>query len=324
MYLTKTPFRISFFGGGTDLPEFYKNYGGCVVSSTIDKYIYLAINKQFERKGYNLKYKINELPKTINSIKHPIIKEVFKKYKIHDVVLSSIADLPSNSGMGSSSAFTVGLLKLCAAYGEGLDLKKRVVSEDACEIEITKLKEPIGKQDQYASGYGGFNKIHFSKEGKVEIEPINLKSNFFKLENNLLLFHLGGLRKASSVLKDQIKQIKTKNSSVQNSIKLKEIAKDFDQKKLIKNIDLFGELLNENWEFKKSISKNISSPYIDEFYKTALSSGAIGGKLLGAGGGGFFLIYAKQKDQKKIIKKLNKFNLVNFSFENKGVQLFKI
>ncbi len=324
MFLTKTPFRISFFGGGTDLPEFYKNYGGCVVSSTIDKYIYLTINKQFQKKGFNLKYKINEFPKTINSIKHPIIREVFKKYHIKDVVLSSIADLPSNSGMGSSSTFTVGLLKLCAAYSEGLDLEKRVVSAMACEIEIINLKEPIGKQDQYASGFGGFNKIHFNNDGEVEIEPINLKSNILRLEKNLLLFYLGGLRKASSVLKDQNKQIRNKKISVQNSLNLKKIAEDFDEKKLLKNIDLFGELLNENWKFKKTISKKISSPYIDEFYKEALSSGAIGGKILGAGGGGFFLIYARQKDHKKIIKKLKNFNLINFSFENKGVQLFKI
>ena len=318
MFVSKTPFRISFFGGGTDLPSFYEQNGGCVVSSSIDKHIYLSINKQFRTKGFNLKYSTNEFAKKIESIQHPIIKEVFKKFRINNVVLSSIADLPSNSGMGSSSSFTVGLVNLCSLFTDSTILDKEQLSEEACKIEIDLLKEPIGKQDQYAASFGGFNRFHFNNDGSVDVENLNLGHSSVKLEKNLMLFHLGGSRRASSILKDQNEKIKTDNFAIENSIYLRNIAKDFCLKKLKKNIDYFGELLNENWLFKKKISNRISSEFIDQFYEDAISSGAIGGKLLGAGGAGFFLLYVREKDQMKVKEKLSEFYLENFKFENHG------
>ena len=318
MFVSKTPFRISFFGGGTDLPSFYQQNGGCVVSSSIDKHIYLSINKQFRTKGFNLKYSTNEFAKKIESIQHPIIKEVFKKFRVNNVVLSSIADLPSNSGMGSSSSFTVGLVNLCSLFADSTVLNKEQLSEEACKIEIDLLKEPIGKQDQYAASFGGFNRFHFNNDGSVDVENLNLGPSSVKLEKNLMLFHLGGSRRASSILKDQNKKIKTDNNAIENSTYLRNIAKDFCLKKLKKNIDYFGELLNENWLFKKKISNRISSEFIDQFYEDAISSGAIGGKLLGAGGAGFFLLYVREKDQMKVKTKLSEFYLENFKFENHG------
>ena len=324
MLITKTPFRISFFGGGTDLPSFYESNGGCVVSSSINKYIYLSMNKQFRTSGLNLKYSINEFAKTTESIKHPIIREIFIKYEISDVVLSSIADLPSNSGMGSSSSFTVGLINLCSSFSESKNLDKKQLSEEACKLEIDVLKEPIGKQDQYAASYGGLNRYHFNEDGTVDVEDLNLEKDYEQIEKNLMLFHLGGSRKASSILKDQNKNLKTEKNAIDNSIYLKNLAKDFNPEKIKKNTDYLGELLNENWNFKKKISNKISSELIDQFYEDAISAGAIGGKLLGAGGAGFFLLYAREKDQKKVKEKLSKFYLEDFKLEKYGSILQKL
>ena len=324
MLVTKTPFRISFFGGGTDLPSFYESNGGCVVSSSINKYIYLSINRQFRTPGLNLKYSTNEFAKTTESIKHPIIREIFIKYKISDVVLSSIADLPSNSGMGSSSSFTVGLIKLCASFSKSINLDKKQLSEEACKLEIDVLKEPIGKQDQYAASYGGLNRYHFNKDGSVDVEDLNLEKDYEHIEKNLMLFHLGGSRKASSILTDQNKNLKTEMNAINNSIYLKKLAEDFNPEKLKKNTDYLGELLNENWNFKKNISKKISSETIDQFYEDARSAGAIGGKLLGAGGAGFFLLYVREKDQRKVREQLSNFYLEDFKLEKYGSILQKL
>ena len=324
MLITKTPFRISFFGGGTDLPSFYEQNGGCVVSSSINKYIYLSINKQFRTSGFNLKYSTNEFAETNESIKHPIIREIFYKYKISDVVLSSIADLPSNSGMGSSSTFTVGLINLCSSFAEDINLDKKQLSEEACRLEIDVLKEPIGKQDQYAASYGGLNRYHFNQDGSVDVEDLNLETIYPSLENNLMLFHLGGSRKASSILEDQNKNLKKDNKAIENSIFLKKLAKDFSPERLKKNIDYFGELLNENWLFKKKISNKISTGIIDQFYEDAMSAGAIGGKLLGAGGAGFFLLYVREKNQLKVKEKLSKFYQEDFKFEKYGSVIQKL
>ncbi len=318
MFITKTPFRISFFGGGTDLPSFYEQNGGCVVSSSINKYIYLSINRQFRTSGFNLKYSTNEFAETTESIKHPIIREIFNKYNIDNVVLSSIADLPSNSGMGSSSSFTVGLINLCSTFAKGINLDKKQLSEEACKLEIDVLNEPIGKQDQYAASYGGLNRYHFNEDGSVDIEDLNLEKDYKDIERNLMLFHLGGSRKASSILVDQNKKIKTEKNAMENSIYLKKLAKDFNPERLKKNTDYLGELLNENWHFKKKISNKISSELIDQFYEDATSAGAIGGKLLGAGGAGFFLLYVREKDQIKVKEKLSKFYLEDFKLETYG------
>ncbi len=324
MLVTKTPFRVSFFGGGTDLPSFYESNGGCVVSSSINKYIYLSINRQFRTLGLNLKYSTNEFAKTTESIKHPIIREIFIKYKISDVVLSSIADLPSNSGMGSSSSFTVGLINLCSSFSKSINLDKKQLSEEACKLEIDVLKEPIGKQDQYAASYGGLNRYHFNKDGSVDVEDLNLEKDYEHIEKNLMLFHLGGSRKASSILTDQNKNLKTEKNAIDNSIYLKKLAEDFNPEKLKKNTDYLGELLNENWNFKKNMSNKISSETIDQFYEDARSAGAIGGKLLGAGGAGFFLLYVREKDQRKVREQLSNFYLEDFKLEKYGSILQKL
>ncbi len=324
MIVTKTPFRISFLGGGSDLPSFFQNHGGCVVTSSLDKFIYLSINNHFEEKGFNLKYSKNELATSINEIKHPIIKKVFSIYKINDVVLSSIADLPANTGMGSSSAFTVGLINLCNYFSKKKLLSKSSLAEAACNVEIKSLKEPIGKQDQYASSFGGFNKIIFNKDNSVEVIPMKMRGCLNELNENLLLFYLGGKRKASSVLKEQNEKIKKNLTAIDSTKKIMKLAEEFKETEIKKNLDLFGELLDTNWILKRSITNKISNPFIDEFYETAKKNGAIGGKLLGAGSGGFFLVYARKKDHSKLKRKLGKYKFIKFSFGSNGSKLIKI
>ena len=226
--------------------------------------------------------------------------------------------------MGSSSSFTVGLINLCSSFSKSINLDKKQLSEEACKLEIDVLKEPIGKQDQYAASYGGLNRYHFNKDGSVDVEDLNLEKDYEHIEKNLMLFHLGGSRKASSILTDQNKNLKTEKNAIDNSIYLKKLAEDFNPEKLKKNTDYLGELLNENWNFKKNMSNKISSETIDQFYEDARSAGAIGGKLLGAGGAGFFLLYVREKDQRKVREQLSNFYLEDFKLEKYGSILQKL
>jgi D-glycero-alpha-D-manno-heptose-7-phosphate kinase len=316
MIISRTPFRISFAGGGTDLKEFYQHEPGAVVSTTIDKYVYLSMHPLFNKKGYFLKYSENEICENLNEIKHPIIREVFAEYDICGVDFNSSSDVPSGTGLGSSSSFTVGLINLCSSY-KNTFVKKEDIAREACWVEINRLKSPIGKQDQYASAVGGLNYIQFNPDESVVVEKIRLsEGKIRKLEDSLILFYLGDTRKASSVLEEQ--QERTK-SNIEILRKMANLALELKYELKNDYIDNFGKILHEGWMYKKELSSNIANPTIDYWYDKALKNGAIGGKVLGAGGTGFLLLYAPGK--REILRLLIKLYELPFKFENSGTTI---
>jgi D-glycero-alpha-D-manno-heptose-7-phosphate kinase len=320
MVISKTPFRISFVGGGSDLPSYYLNHGGAVLSTSIDKYIYLSMHGYFMDNKYFLKYSKNELVDDINQINHPIIREVFRYFDINGVDFNSSADLPSGTGMGSSSSFTSGLINLCSTF-KGQYMSREEIAKLACKIEIDILKEPIGKQDQYACAVGGVNFIEFHKDGSVNVEKIHL-SDEKKLEmsNNLLLFYLGNSRSASSVLSEQKQNIED-GKKIENLGKMVKLAYDLKSEILKGEIDALGDILHKGWTLKKELASGISSQIIDYYYKLAIDSGAIGGKLLGAGGGGFLLFYVKPENQIAVKNALKDLRFTEFNLDNSGTKI---
>lgn len=322
MIISRAPVRISMGGGGTDLPSYYEKHGGFLLAASINKYVHIMLNKRFEE-SIRLSYSKTEIVNNINEIEHNIFKASLKYAGIHkQVEIVSIADVPSNCGLGTSSAFTVALLSTLFSYKrEYLSLEK--LAEAACHIEIKLLKEPIGKQDQYAAAYGGFNAYTFHKEGNVTIEPVNIdEGSFMELQNNIFLFYLNKKRSAGDILKDQNKKTKENNNDIVKRLhKIKEIG--IQTKKILEKnkINEFGELLNEHWLIKKGLSKKISDPFIDEVYEAAMKNGALGGKVIGAGGGGFLLFYCPY-EKTKFLSALKKFGLIPtwFAFEREGVK----
>jgi len=313
MIITKAPFRISFAGGGSDLKSFYERNGyGAVVSTTINKYMYIMLHPYFHDK-IRIKYSKLEDVEEIESIKHPIVKACLKLVKIQKgIEIASIADVPAGTGIGSSSAFTVSLLHALYTSKNKFNSKERLAKE-ACKIEIEILKEPIGKQDQYATSYGGFNYIQFNADGTVFVEPLVFKPEAKrKLQKRLLMFYVGNTRKARTILTKQKKNMKKEEKYVMVQ-KMVSLAEDMRNYLNRGNLQRFGESLHQGWILKKGLSNNISNPAIDENYNKALKAGAIGGKVLGAGGGGFLLFYCEPKYQNAVRNTLNlrelKFNL---------------
>lgn len=321
MIITRTPFRVSFAGGGSDLANYYEKYGGAVLSTTIDKYIYLSAHPYFFENEYLLKYSKTELVSSVEEIEHPIIKEVFELYGISGISLSSDADIPAGTGLGSSSAFTSGLIHLCNIWN-GTHLEKEQIAEQACHVEINLLKEPIGKQDQYACACGGLNYIEFEKNGQVRLERIRLpQDKYEQLQKKLLLFYTGKTHKAGDILKEQKKNTTDDALKVANLHKMVQLAKDLKEELLHNRIDAMGEILNENWKLKKSLAGSISNSFIDEYYEKAMRAGAVGGKLLGAGGGGFLLFYVDEGQQEKVREALSDLREMPFSFDNDGTSV---
>jgi D-glycero-alpha-D-manno-heptose-7-phosphate kinase len=319
MIISRTPLRISFTGGGSDLKEYYRNYGGCVISTSINKYVYLSMHPYFYPDEYLLKYSETESVKNIESIKHRIIKEVFRRYDIRGVDFNSNADIPSGgTGLGSSSAFTSSLITLCAAY-KGLYVTNRQAAEIACDIEINSLGEPIGKQDQYACAIGGLNYLSFNPDDTVSIEKICLNNDTLnKLQNRLIMFFTGTTRSAKSILDIQRSNIltsKTKNETMHKMVELTKILKTELQSG---NIDNFGKILDANWQLKKEMAPDISNARIDAIYNLAIQHRAEGGKILGAGGGGFLLFYVKEENKDRLISAMNAYRQFDFKFENIG------
>ena len=322
MIISKTPFRISFFGGGTDYPEWFNKEGGQVLSTTFDKYCYVTsrfLPPFFEYK-YKISYSIIENVKNIFQIKHPVIKAAVKELKLDKGLEIHVnSDLPARSGLGSSSAFTVGVLN--SLYS----LKNKIISKNFLAIEAIKierdiLKENVGFQDQIATAYGGFNIINFKKNKNFTVEPIKIsieRKNM--LNNHLMLFFTGFARTASVIAKDQIKNIKNNREQLLKMRSMVVEAKNILLSK--KNICEFGDMLNIAWNLKKSLSSQISNDQIDEIYNIALKAGAIGGKLMGAGGGGFMLLFAEPSKQEKVRNSLKKFIHVPFKFETNGSQI---
>jgi D-glycero-alpha-D-manno-heptose-7-phosphate kinase len=321
MIISKTPFRISFAGGGTDLNEFYKINPGAVISTTIDKYMYLTINKRFDD-TIRVSYSKTEIVDNVNKIKHPIAREALKLTGIlKGVEIVSMADIPAGTGLGSSSSFTVGLLNILHAY-KGQHKSAEELAREACKIEIDILKEPIGKQDQYAVAYGGLNHIQFNNDETVFVDKVICSRQTKDLLNsNLLLFYTGIARRSNSILSDQRKNTKKNLEYLKAMCGLSFEIKDA----LIHNDDLkFAGLLHKGWLFKKKLSGDISNVKIDYYYKKALETGALGGKLLGAGGGGFLLVYCEKKYQKELRAALGSLKETKFMLEPQGTKIIYV
>lgn len=326
MIISRTPYRISLVGGGTDLPEFFENDkgGGSVISFPIDKYIHICINNLFEANGYFLKYSEIERIGSINQIKHKIIYSVFKKYNIKNVDFNSIGDFPSGTGMGSSSVFTVGLLNAVKKYNKMQDCSQEELAKEACEIEVDILNEPIGFQDQYGSALGGIKKISFKKNRTISIDKIEIKNDEKKkLNENTMLFYIGNERSASKILKNQ-GQNTLKEDDTKNSLrKMKSLADELAVE-ISNNVDSVGEYLHQNWLLKRNLTKGITSNYIDEIYQTGIDNGALGGKLLGAGAGGFLLFYCPVKYQYSLKKSFSKLKFIDFKIDELGATIAEI
>ncbi len=326
MIITRSPLRISLGGGGTDLPSYYNNNDGFVLSAAINKYVYVSIMKPFI-KGIFLKYSKTEIVNTFDEIEHPIIRESLRMLNFEtQIEITTLADIPSGTGLGSSGSFTTALLK--ALYSKNKrNLTKQELAELACYIEIDRLGEPIGKQDQYISSVGGLSafKFHKTKDGKNNVTFNSLKvsnETMLNLENNLLLFFTGFSRSASNILMDQNKRSLENDKDMINNL---HFVKDlgFKCKEAIEsgNIELFGKLMNEHWVHKKKRSNGMSNSKIDEWYKLAIKNGAVGGKIVGAGGGGFLMFLA---DNVSLLRRtMSKAGLqeVTFRFDFEGTKL---
>lgn len=291
MIISRTPLRISFCGGGSDLPSFYREHGGAVLSMSIARYIYLSMHAYFESAGYLLKYSKTETVGNVSEIEHPIIRQVFSDFGIRGVDFNSSADVPGGTGLGSSSAFTVGLINLCHAY-LGRYKSRFELAEAACVVELEKLKEPIGKQDQFGCALGGLNFIEFHPDESVTCEAVPLSHQLrTQMENNLTMFYLGGTRSASAVLKAQAANVASSKLATDNLKSMVKQAYDL-RRDICTDVDVLGPYLHEGWMRKKTLASGISNPQIDAVYDRALAAGATGGKLLGAGASGFLLLYA--------------------------------
>jgi D-glycero-alpha-D-manno-heptose-7-phosphate kinase len=321
MIITRTPFRISFVGGGSDMETFYSRHQGAVLSTSINKYMYISSHKFFFKDQVRVKYSKTETVERVDDLKHPILREALKKAGLKGgIEISSIADIPAGTGMGSSSSFTVGLLHNLYA------IKRQYVSaeelaEGACEIEIDILREPIGKQDQYAAAVGGLNIFYFNPDGSVRIEPLYIKNEVYeKLQENLVMFYTGSQRNASDILTEQ-----KKNASQEDKFNVLKsmvgLVRELRDSLYNERINDFGKLLHENWILKQKLASNISNKGIEEIYNTGLKSGAEGGKLLGAGGGGFFLFYCEKHKQQKLKDSLKHLYNFEFKFDQDGSKL---
>jgi len=318
MIVTKTPLRISFFGGGSDIPQFYEQNEGLCVSTTIDSYIYLAVN-DCVAKHLKVVYSELELEKSVDEIKHDRVREILKHYNINsNIEICSFSDVPTKgTGLGSSSTFTVGLINAIYNIKIGKPIPKNILAELACYIEINKCDQPIGKQDQYAASYGGLNAYYFNKN-KVEITPVDITfACAMDLNRRLMIFDTGIRRMASSVLTEQLENLKT-NINVDDTKKIVECAKQAI-KFLEKNkLDDFGALLDQSWQIKKKLSSNVSNDQINTMYEDAMNAGALGGKILGAGGGGYLMLYVPEKKQYNVASALKNYEKFNINFDHKG------
>jgi D-glycero-alpha-D-manno-heptose-7-phosphate kinase len=321
MIITRTPFRISFVGGGSDIESFYARYPGAVLSTSINKYMYISSHRFFFSGQVRVKYSETETVSDINDLRHPLLREAMRKTGVtKGIEISSIADIPAGTGMGSSSSFTVGLLHCLYAIKRKYVTHEQLARE-ACEIEIDILGEPIGKQDQYAAAFGGLNIIHFNIDGSVSVEPLYIKNEIYReLQENLLMFYIGNQRRASDILKEQKKNLShdTNFNILKSMVSLVSDMRDALHKE---NLSNFGQILHENWILKQKLASQISNKEIEDIYQTGLSAGATGGKLLGAGGGGFMLFYCDKVKQQHLIEHLKPLDNFDFSFDREGSKL---
>lgn len=322
MVISRTPFRVSFFGGGTDYPAWYRRNGGTVLATTINKYCYLSVRSLPPFFGY--KYRISwskiENCKSLNRIIHPAAREIIRFMKIpQGLEIHHDGDLPARSGLGSSSAFTVGLLHALYALRGSMPSKHKLARE-SIYLEQKVLEETVGSQDQVLASYGGFNLITFHKDGQISLKPMTISSKRIEeLQNHLMLFYTGIARTASDIAKSYVDNIERRKKQMESVQAL--VTDAFELLNSRGDINDFGKLLNESWAVKRTLSLSVSNPKIDDLYGRALSAGAIGGKLMGAGGGGFLLLFVPPARQARVRKEFNKLIHVPFKFEHQGSQI---
>jgi D-glycero-alpha-D-manno-heptose-7-phosphate kinase len=319
MIISQTPLRISFVGGGTDLKSFYHHEDGMVLSSAIDKYVYVIVKERFDDKIY-INYSIKEIVDDISEIKHQLVREAMKKVGIErGVEITTLADVPSEgSGLGSSSSITVGLLNALYNYS-GRQVTLEQIAREACEIEIDICKKPIGKQDQYIAAYGGLNKITFQSDESVLMSKVPVfNTNLLILGSRLLLFYTNKTRNADVILKKQNQKTDDKREILQ---KMKNFVPRLERSLKNYNFNRLGKLLHENWLLKKSLVGSISNSEIDDMYNTAMEAGALGGKICGAGGGGFLLVYVPKAKQDHVRSALSDYRELPFMLDSFGSRI---
>jgi D-glycero-alpha-D-manno-heptose-7-phosphate kinase len=297
MIITRAPLRISLGGGGTDLPSYYRDHGGFVLSAAIDRYVYITLHETFQRE-FLIKYSATENVQTIDEIKHPIIREALRMVPVAapHLEIVSMSDIPAGTGLGSSGSFTVALLRALHSLNKDF-VPRQVLAEQACKIEIELLKEPVGKQDQYIASFGGITAFDFPQEGPVRVTPLPLSNEtLYNLEDNLLLFFTGFTRSASQILAEQDQKTRGGDTGMIDHLhQIKQFG--YESKAALEAGDLrrFACIMHEHWERKKYRSQSMTNSRIDEYYQLARDNGAIGGKLIGAGGGGFLMVYSEDK-----------------------------
>jgi len=324
MILSRAPTRITLGGGGTDLKSYYSRYGGFLIAGAINKYCTILANRRFYE-SIRLSYSTTEIVDHTVEIKHHIFKTALEYLGINSgIELHSTSEIPSNSGLGSSSSFTVALLNALHTYKKEF-VSQRRLAEEACIIEIEKMGEPIGKQDQYIAAFGGLTCLTFERDGNVIVEPLNVSYEILdQLENNLLMFFTGRERSASVILADQNnKSIEADSEMIENLHKTRDIG--LQTRKYLESgkIDMLGELFHEHWQNKKKRSPGMTDSILDDYYYVAKENGALGGKLIGAGGGGFFMFYCENGTKSKVIQALEKRGLkwTRFRFDHDGAKI---
>jgi len=322
MIIARSPLRISLGGGGTDLPSYYREHSGFLIAAAIDKYVYVTAMRPFTP-GIFLKYSELERAESAAEVRHPIIREALQmlEFTEPEIEITTLADIPAGTGLGSSGSFTTALLRALCAFKRQL-IHPQELAELACHLEIERLGEPIGKQDQYIAAYGGITCFDFHVDDKVSARPLNLSpETLYNLEDNLLLFFTGFSRSASSILADQKVRTRRNDAEMLNNLHyVKELG--YRSLEALESGDpvRFGELMHEHWEHKKKRSGGMSNPRIDEWYGLAMKNGAIGGKLVGAGGGGFLMFYTEEREQLKEAMAMVGLEEVRFRFDFEGAR----
>jgi D-glycero-alpha-D-manno-heptose-7-phosphate kinase len=323
MIITRSPLRISLGGGGTDLPSYFKKHSGFLIAAAIDRYVYITLHQTFQS-GLILKYSKMEHVATVDQVQHPIAREALRLAGIDDphLEITSMADIPAGTGLGSSGSFTTALLKALHAFKRNL-VHPQALAEQACSIEIDKLAEPVGKQDQYIAAYGGLTCFQFLPNGSVEASPLKIDPETqYNLEDNLLLFFTGYSRAASTILKEQDTRSRQSDQEMTDNLHfVKELG--YQTKESLETGDLprFGQIMNTHWERKKQRSGQMSNPDIDRWYRLAMENGALGGKLIGAGGGGFLMFYAADKTRLRRVLTREGLREVRFRFDFEGTKV---
>lgn len=324
MIITRTPFRISFAGGGSDLQTFYRRHEGCVLSTSINKYMYVIIHPTFNRDDTVIKYSKTEIVSYIRKIQHPIARQLLLDHNISGVEIVSTADIPSGTGLSTSSAYTVGLIHAIYAF-KGKYCSQERIAREACELEIDKLGEPIGKQDQYGTAVGGLKFIRFLTDGSVDVEPLIISQPVFdNLNSNLLLFYTGLTHSAGQILKEQNQNMLDEKDKFDNLVQMTKLAGEMRDVLTAGDLESFGRILNENWLLKRSLSSQISNDVIEMYYEKAMQNGALGGKLLGAGGGGFLLFYCPAEKQARLRCALSNLTELPFDMESSGTKVIYV